>query len=92
MGRAAATTAAPFDWRVGVVVDKVAEDWFGGADLIRIRAELDDETWIYTYPPAEAAGMLNILARHVQLGKLHPVAGYVLCEMVAEGDGAADTA
>lgn len=63
-----------------------------GYDLIRIQAQLDDETWVYTYPPREAAGMLNIIARHVAEKKLNPVAGYVLCEMVAEGDGASDLA
>ena len=63
-----------------------------GFDLIRIQAQLDDETWVYTYPPKEAAGMLDIIARHVAERKLHPVAGYVLCEMVAEGDGASDLA
>lgn len=83
--------AMPFDWRSGVISNgDLYED--GGADLIRLQATMDEETWVYTYSPGDEADMLNVLARHVKQGKLHPVTGYVLAEMVAEGDGPPDIA
>lgn len=68
------------------------DNWMEEPDLIRVRADMYGETWIYTYPIDEGEAMMRVIASHVVDGKLHPIAGHILTSMVAEGDDASDMA
>lgn len=46
---------------------------------------MDTQTWIYTYPPQESAGMMDLLADQAMEGKVPIHLASVLMDMVVEG-------
>jgi len=53
--------------------------------LVRLIAEYNGHTWIYTYPPGEAEGMIDVLAEQAMHGKLPVALADTLIDMVVEG-------
>lgn len=54
--------------------------------VIRIVAKYDGHTHIYEFPPEESMDAAHMIALHVNEGKLHPVAGAMLCNMIMGED------
>lgn len=48
-------------------------------------AEYKEHKWVYTYPPEEANGMIDVLADQAMRGKLPVVLADTLINMVVEG-------
>jgi len=53
--------------------------------LVRLIAEYKEHKWVYTYPPEEANGMIDVLADQAMKGKLPVVLADTLINMVVEG-------
>lgn len=56
-----------------------------GRSVIRLSASIGKHTYIYSYPPEEAAGIVDIIFKDVLQCKIPMVAGRVLTEMVLGG-------
>jgi hypothetical protein len=56
-----------------------------GRTVIRLRASIGKHTYVYSYPPEEAAGMVDIILDDVIRCKIPVLAGRVLTEMVLGG-------
>lgn len=54
--------------------------------MIRIVAKYDGHTHIYEFSPEESMNAAQMIALHVREGKLHPVAGTMLCNMIMGED------
>lgn len=52
---------------------------------MRLSCFYDGQAHIYSYSPEEAPKAAKVIASHVAQGRLHPLAGSVLCRMVFEG-------
>jgi hypothetical protein len=57
----------------------------GEVDVIRLTLEINDNTYIYQYPPEEALTMLDVLATQAVEGRVPFLAAQVLGELVLEG-------
>ena len=44
-------------------------------------------THVYCYGPGDEAAALTAINEHVAIGRVLPVAGILLCEMIEEGEG-----
>jgi len=53
--------------------------------IVRLIAEFNGQTWVYTYPPGEAAGMVDVLAEQAMNGKVPMMLANTLMDMVVEG-------
>jgi len=46
---------------------------------------MNEETWVYTYPPKESVAMIDLLADQAAEGKVPFALASVLMDMVVEG-------
>lgn len=56
-----------------------------GRTVIRLSASIGKHTYVYSYPPEEAAGIVDIIFDDVLRCKIPMLAGRVLTEMVLGG-------
>lgn len=56
-----------------------------GRTVIRLSAIFNGHTYIYSYPPEEAPGIVDIIYADVLKSKIPMLAGRVLTEMVLGG-------
>jgi len=56
-----------------------------GRTVIRLSASIGKHTYVYSYPPEEAAGIVDIIFEDVLKCKIPMLAGSVLTDMVIGG-------